>query len=300
MALPYSDGTFTTWAAHGPPELEYPFEGDTSHYIVRQRFRGLIANYAAPNISGAAHSTYTSAYCVGDGPIVSLAGGPLGEVVREYATIPGTRSEAEFYPYAFPAITNGAVGGSASPSSASFESNHQNINVSATSHGFTTSNVLTGRYQAVGFGSTGAYIRANGVFTAAPLATGANHLIFRNPTPIVFGATGTLTVSNVTELRPGRNAKTIVAPSYIQYDYALPGVTTGVSNTNDIPIAQSLKFIVSATGEDATTLNTNTDPTNTAFYASVAAGEYFVAEPSILRRYRGNIWERATRMVKFS
>lgn len=300
MALPYADGSLTTWTAHDAPEIEYPFEGDTDHYIVRQRFRGFIANYSAPNISGATHSTYTSAYCVGDSAITHIGGG-VGEVIREYATIPKTRQEAELYPYAYPGLEATGVGSAQTPTGAAFTDSNTNITVTAPGHGYTTSNTLFTLLNFHYAYSSGISFYWRTTARGKPLATTTNTYVVPNPgfSPSSNYSTYGIEAERVQEGIMARSPATRVAPSYVEYAYFFPGVSPGISDTSDIPYAQPLEFIDSTNGTAVTVLNATTSPTAQEYSDAISAGQYFVAEPSILRRYRGNIYERVTRYVRY-
>lgn len=106
MPLPYSDGTLTTWANHAAPEIDHPIDRDPGHIVVRQRMRGLVANYPAANVNGAVHATYANAYCIGDSSVADIGGG-MGEVVRSYATVPSNTNVPLTTAYVFPGLDFG-------------------------------------------------------------------------------------------------------------------------------------------------------------------------------------------------
>jgi hypothetical protein len=104
MALPYADGNFTTWQASGPLSIEYSEQGETGTFIVSQKYVGLVANYTAPNITGEVHSTYNTAYCVGDSGF-SILGAGVAEVTRSFVNVANTNTYAD-YAYQFPGVLN--------------------------------------------------------------------------------------------------------------------------------------------------------------------------------------------------
>lgn len=297
--LPVTSGNLAAFPKQGAAEVTYPFEGDTGHYVIRQKYRGLIANYAAPNISGATHDVFTVAYCVGDRGINDVGGGVV-EVQREFSTIPNSRTEAEFYPFGFPALGEATIGNILTVSNVVGSDSNSNLTITtSTNHGWTNTNFIRFNWLLVSTPGGGIGITQNGDWSGFPLTTTSNTIKVQNRTPYPYGTPVVFEVVGLREHSVSREARTIVAPSYVSYDYYMPGVSTNINTTADIPLIQESRWIVSNSGAEADTINANTVPNIAQWRSRASAGEYFVATPSILRRYKGNIWERSTRYVKY-
>lgn len=99
MSLLKTDGTFTTASAVGKPRISFPIPGDITAYTVDQDFMIFADNFAASALD-AAHSTFTTAYLVGESPTQDLGGGVV-RWTKTWATKPATRSEYESFAYNF-------------------------------------------------------------------------------------------------------------------------------------------------------------------------------------------------------
>lgn len=302
MPLPFSDGNFANWRAHDSPEIEYPFPGDTASYIVRQKFRGFIANYTAPNIAGATYqnitglSRYTDAYCTSDTVIVPIGGG-VGEVERVFAKIPASRIEPEFYPFTFPEISGGVIGNVKTVTNVVFADSNTNVVLTSAAHGLTNANFITFAYlQTEIAGRT--TIRTWGTQSGNVLASNTNTVTVRAG-PLRPAANYTA-VESFRDYFPAREARTILVPGYTQSDFFFPGVTPNVASTDSIPIIDATRFYIAASGNTATQINASTVPSIADWRSRVFDNSYFVAEPSQLRRWQGNIFERVTRWVKYT
>jgi hypothetical protein len=304
MSLPYSNGNFANWAPHEAPELSPLFEGDTTGYTVAQKFRGKIANYSPANINGNTHWAYANAYCVRDSEVRHIGGG-IGEVTRFYATIPAPRLEPEFYPFTYPAISSVSVGAAKTVIASTAINTNANLAIQITSHGWSNANLVSVnmtasvRYANGGNGYQTQMLTRGWWGPMAILASNANYITVRNPYGLWTTGNVNVTVSQAKEQYGGRAIKTLVAPAYSAIDYFFPGITAGVTTTTDIPIMQASPFIETTSNTETANINANSSPTVTEWFAAVAANEYFIAEPSQLRRWQGNIFERVTKWVKY-
>ena len=95
------DGDFTTISSTGGVEISYPIKSHPAHYTIEQKMLVKAANYTGPPLD-ATHPTYTSAYCVGDSS--PSRRGPLLQVTREWATIPGVADFVDVSSVTFPAF----------------------------------------------------------------------------------------------------------------------------------------------------------------------------------------------------
>jgi hypothetical protein len=93
-----------------------------------------------------------------------------------------------------------------------------------------------------------------------------------------------------------REKRTEPVTSRIQFDYYLPGVTPGIASASDIPILQPAK-ILDGSGNEVGSYGESTSP-NQADYLSATVGTEVVIQESVLRRWRGPIYERQTRYAE--
>lgn len=116
-----------------------------------------------------------------------------------------------------------------------------------------------------------------------------------------YGVWGT----NITAVT-GRPRFTQSVTSRLAHKYYIPGVgaDAGIATAADIPILAAQTYIYGATTNnvdylaDSPPFTAATNPTRTAYEALVSGGTEIVAEQSIVRRWRGAIYERVTRYVK--
>ena len=101
-------------------------------------------------------------------------------------------------------------------------------------------------------------------------------------------------VTNISDA--GREPYTKVVQSEIVYDYFLPGISAGVNTHSDITLL-GVEEIVTAEGSRTESYAPNSIPNRASYEAKIAAGTRIVAENSTARRWRGEIFERATRYV---
>ena len=86
---------------------------------------------------------------------------------------------------------------------------------------------------------------------------------------------------------------TEVVDAVIQYDYYLPGVSSGVATISDIPrVGRQRYFRTVQSWRDINFLWFDTTPTRDAYLDMVAAGTEIVAEDSTRETWMGNIVER--------
>jgi hypothetical protein len=280
------NGDFTVpWAV--APETERPaFPGDEGSIIVRQTFWVERKSFVRLPLD-TPHPRRTGVYLV-DEPEPRHVGGGILEWDRVWANIPASREEGETYGLTVPGIET--LGEFAA----------KNVTGATSSGGMTTITTSTAHLFVVGDGVIIRY------FVVAP--DGKQHLrqVFRIA---AAGTTGsTLVVQQVIDIGPiywpgatvfqppGRQPFTVVVPSVVQFDYFLPGVSTGIKTSKDIPIFQAWE-IIGSDGNRTDSLSATSSPTVTEYRQMVASQERLVAEASVVRRWMGNIHERATRYV---
>lgn len=104
----FHSNSFATAATHGGPRKTFPFERDTTAYIIEQDYMQTSAAFARIALS-TAHPTDASAFLVAETDTQNLGGG-IVQWTRRYATVPATRDEYETYLHTFVEII-AATGG---------------------------------------------------------------------------------------------------------------------------------------------------------------------------------------------
>lgn len=108
---------------------------------------------------------------------------------------------------------------------------------------------------------------------------------------------------NVTTVT-GRDRFNKTVMSRIAFKYYVPGVDAGITTAADIPLIAAQTYIYGSTTNnvdflaDSPPFTAATTPSRTTYEGWMSGGTEIVVEPSIVRRWMGNIWERATRYVK--
>ncbi len=107
---------------------------------------------------------------------------------------------------------------------------------------------------------------------------------------------------------PGRVPRAAVVSSKLRHEFFLVGVHGAFVSASLVPLLQAKRYIYGDTfgaygGGDVPDRvlwdsGNYTSPTTTEYKALITAGTDIVAEDSILRRWKGNIYERTTRYVK--
>jgi hypothetical protein len=296
----YADGSYTAPSEIFPsPVLTYPFEQDQTHYLVRRRYQVLRGSYA-PQALDTADSTYTTAYLVQDTPVGTI-GADLLEIERTYSTIPAARNEFEDYAYEFP-------GASASISTISYVSLGGVTFCSTTGDLAWSSGVsaATGDLVGIKYVRDSAYgfidgTTANYVFTGVERrrASGTNRIRLRPAPSALVSTTESISSASAANLTVigNRSPETKATLSRVLVEYLLPGVTTGVTEPQDIQPEQAFR-ILNQVGQETNIVTATSIPTVVDYRAMIARDEEIVAEDGQVSRYRGNIYERRTRFVK--
>lgn len=265
----------------------YPLLRDTSHYTYRETYLQNVANFARTALDTA--HVDVSALKLVDEDILNQRE-DLVEFFRLYATIPAAWDEPLSVVFDYP----GYAGSWATPGS-------------TISSGVTMANSGTaGRLviSKTAHGLTGGYVRVN--FTSGGTYKHTIYALVESYTADTFTLdmrwVGTVTFSAVTYATnsgfPARSIRTEKVHGFIRHEYALPGVTSGVSVAADFRPLARLRFLDYGTGEAVTRLTAATDPSNTAWIADVQAGNHFIIDSDV-HVYRGNILERVTSYVPY-
>lgn len=94
-----------------------------------------------------------------------------------------------------------------------------------------------------------------------------------------------------------KSEQAAVVGSVTDYTYYLPGVTPGITTVLDVDDTPLFAPVFTLSGNRATILRSNTEPTGTEYKASVAAKENLIAQ-STITTWRGNIIQRANLKVR--
>lgn len=285
-SLPFQTANWNTHSEVKLREIEYPLEGEQSHFIVRRTYEGPKATYASLALD-TADAEFATAYFVRQGPLVDVDGGCV-RYERIFATVPAQWNDHEEFAFTFPAYIVGIAFGNTfsvtniAPSAANYVLTTAATGISATDSVYLDLN----------------YIRnvANYHVTAITPAVAATSSVSVTIGGVLPGGgafsdvVGTLKKGQI-----GRNAaETLIVGSRLQHDYALSSDT---EIDTDLPIIDKFSPRDNA-GYEPATLSGATTPTATRYNGMIDAGTELVAERSTRRRYMGNIYVRITRLVK--
>lgn len=284
----YDDGNFMAPVAIGPLHVIQPFEGDTASTILEQDFMVDATRFDRMPLD-TPHEERPDHYLVRESDPRSIGQG-LFEFTRQWAKVPGGRIEYETHVYRVPGI-EGAVAGDT-----------RNIVGSSTFGGVLTLTTATAHTF-----DAGDPVRITYVVTDTesginiPRNVGRTVLSVPDTTHVTVGSitdsAGPMTLNQILPASAGRAPLDRTVLSLISLDYFLPGVSQGIASARDIEVFEPLRPI-GADGDETDLLSATTSPTASEYRALVTAGTLVVAEPSIIRRWRGNIYERATRYVR--
>ena len=280
--LPNSGATIATVA--GPRSWERPFDDLTDELVLTQGYIQTVADFT-PTALDTPHPDIPDAYLVAESPRENIGG--FYKWTRTYARIPPNRQVFESYSWLVPGINLGAVYAS------------QSISSSTSSAGATTL-ITSGASGAV----VGDQVSISYTFTDSATGTQYGRTVIRTTLAGTSGTTivvslisepgGTITYNTLKKIEPGRPAEAVEVASSLQLDYFLPGVSPGVSTPFDIPRIAALE-IYDGDGVKVNSFTSATSPTLASWRASVAARSQVCVVSSVIRRWRGNIYERSTR-----
>lgn len=288
------DGDLTIARPAGPRRWYVPFI-DSKKWYFEQDFQQLLQNYDPilldelylPTTSGSSADLKLPCYLVHESDPQDLGGG-IVQWTRTYSAIPDSRIEHESYAHTFPGLETGSLGPLRYITGTPTNAASVTTITTTVSHGISVGDQVIIRYTNV-----------------MPDGTQLGRQIFRTA---LTGTTGaTLKVSIVIDGSAlywltaqkadiGRDAFSEETTSWLNYDYFLPGITAGISTFQDIPIINS-PIIVDGDGARTDTYTATTAPTKTEYLTDVKNKTPHIAHDSVLRRWKGNIYERVTRYI---
>lgn len=268
----------------GPIVDDRPFVETLSHVVSTEPLSCDRLDYVAPPLS-TLHPSREGFYFVGD---LNHQTEDIGDVLtwsRRWATIPASRRvPAGSYPFRFPGLPAGSVGSSQAVTGMTFTAPAV---LTVATHGFSAgaSLFVTLNYTASG---SSTFIQ---FFTLASAVTTNTITINR----YFFGSGYAFVSGTVSAGVPTRGPKTLKTSAVEVFDYALPGVTAGITEPEDFtPLDEFAPISVSGSVvSDTDTLDTDTVPTAAEYLTLLANRRQIIAESSV-SKYLGEILERRT------
>lgn len=284
MSILWQDSDLTTPLVDGPRRWMRPFDDSFEQVVFEQDYQQFEDDFV-PTPLDTPHDDYPDAYLVREGELSALGGGVV-KWTRTYSRIPNSRQAWESYSWLVPGIGSGAI----------FTA--QPVSSAANAAGVTTITCSGDTSAAVGDSVSISY-----TFTDGTTGTQYGRNVIRTvlagsgtvfDVALITEPGGTLTYNSARKIEPGRPAEALEVGSSLQLDYYLPGVSAGISTPFDIPIIDEIQ-IYDGDGVKTDSFTADTAPTIAEWRAQVAAGEKVCVVGSIVRRWKGNIYERATR-----
>lgn len=297
MSVTYYTATgqtsFTAAVTVGLPVWEQVVPDPNDKVLFRQSFMQLAANYTPLTLDTAypAPSTYgvpssPTYYLVAEENFSDQRAGIL-QWDRVYSKVPQAFTDAEEYVFTFPGFVQVVSGGSDFGVTA-ITASGSNFQLS-TSMTYNVGETVLVAVQYVRNGVT--YFVEQNTKTVSGGSSGTTMNV-----PPIFPGTGTFSsVTGITNKRaPSRTAQvTEVVPSTIFNDYALTSVS---AIDTDLPIIRQFAPVDNQ-GNAVTQLNISTLPTAVTYATMIQNNVLIAAQNSVRRRFRGNIYQRTTRMV---
>tara|TARA_R110000868_G_scaffold305292_1_gene566360 strand:- start:356 stop:1225 length:870 start_codon:yes stop_codon:yes gene_type:complete len=284
MAILWTDSDLTQPLVDGPRRWQRPFDDIFSQLTFEQDYQQFEADFVPANLDSPS-SDYSDAYLVREGELTALGGGVV-KWTRTYSRIPVSRQTFEGYSWLVPGIGTGAVFAA------------QTINSAANAAGVTTLTCAGSTTASVNDSLSISY-----TFTDGVTGTQYGRTVIRTMTGgtgtapsvvLISEPGGTISYNTAKKITPGRPAEALEVGSSLQLDYYLPGVSAGIGTPFDIPIISELQ-IYDGDGVKVNSFAADTAPTLTTWRAQVAARDNVCVVSSVVRRWKGNIYERATR-----
>jgi len=304
--MSYESHVTTSPVFDRPAKIVYPFAdvGDNATKEVHQTLYQLADRYVPPtlgavfvpatdaNFSGSPVSI-GDAYCIGDYDLSEAESG-LVSFTRKWSNIPAIRIEPNGSTlYQMVGLPAGPAGSRKILTACSVSGNTATF--TSTAHGYLVDDSI--------------HMSVTCTISGALVSTSTNYKVTAVTTNTfsVIGAalfSNSLVYGNALKVLPYRATKQVKTTSYMRYDYALPGVTSGITAFTDFTSEKPFDPILTATGQAISdyeelrnTLGPLTTPTDTEYIAMIKAGDFIVAESNI-STYKGNILQRATLMVR--
>lgn len=290
MATQYDDGDFTTAQINGDDRVERPFseQDDKDTQVIYRPMLVNRSNYVPLELD-TPHPTVTDAYLTMEIDHADYGVG-LMSFVRVYAQIPATRdgvftgSQAFTYPgFNTGGDTSGtedtitAISNSGSSTSTLTVSN--TVDVGDIVH-ITASWTGVVQFNFTGFAQVLAGSTSSSVIVA------------------FIGSGTTFSTGTMTELDYEPRAQDPkVTGSITDFTYYLPGVTDGITLPTDVLEDPTFKVLSTVTLSATVIMTTTTTPNFVAYQALIDAGAYIIVSSEV-KRWKGNIIQKANRKIR--
>jgi len=284
---------FTTATSVGLPQYLEPLPGATEFTGVRQKMWQVATYYTPPTLSTVATYFATTCYLTGDSSFQEVGGGVM-EFTREYNRIPTARTVPNGSTlYQMVGLPAGTAGSLKTLTACSVSGNTATF--TCTAHGYSVDDSI--------------FLSVKCTISGVQVVTGTNYrvnAVTTNTFDVLGSAyfSSTLGYGYAVKVLPYRATKQVKTTSFMHYDYALPGVTSGITTYTDFTPEKPFDPILTTTGQSVSdfadlsnALSALTSPTATEYIAMIKAGNFIVAESNI-SNYKGSILERATLMVR--
>lgn len=287
MALTFVDvdGNLETAVASGGKQWLRPFEDVADDFIFRQKYFQLASKFAATPLDEA-HPELQGFYLVAEDGIQPVQQSGVLEFFRTYSKIPDPRTVAVGYSYYRPAFSTTNPPGAALTISGAVVTNGAHVLTLAAVTDLAVNDLVLIQYNE--------FMPGIGTRTQ-PVRRTITAISGNDITVNIISTAGTIqSWLTAREVSPSRDATTISVPSEVEYDYFLPGVSPGIDTAADIGRVDAFEGLA-ADGGFTNTLTETTEPTVAQYLTKIGSGERIVVESSTLKRWRGNIFERAVR-----
>lgn len=284
------DGDLETAVETGAKVWLRPFPDVSEDFIFRQKYFQLASSFT-PTALDEPHPSEVGFYLVEENNIQPVQESGVLEFFRTYSKVPSPRRTSIGYSWYRPAFSTASPPGAAlTINSAAVTAGSHVLTLSAVTD-LAVDDLLLIQYNEF---QSGIGTRTQTVRRSITAING------NDVTVNLITAGGTITSwLTAREVSPSRDATTISVASEVEYAYFLPGVTPGIDTPRDIPRADAFEAL-SSDGGFTNTLTETTEPTVKEFLTKIGNSEMVVVEGSTLKRWRGNIFERATRSAPAS
>lgn len=303
----YINGDFTIPVAISPIRFEFPFPGDYDNWVAYQRYMVFQDWFPeALQVLGTPHPELPGAFLTNISAPIEYRGA-VCEFEMEWARLPGFggdgnrpwRIEYESYIFDYPAIFSTGLGHVHYYIDAALTETLPNNRVKLYAHSNTVHNI-NNNYQTA---TIYYYVTAASGYFQVRFYT--SPIYDRGSTWIVVDAIPGANISYLAFERPIVQvaSRQIMMTSEVRYDYFIVG-SPSTPSEQDIPIIQ--RFIIYDENLNPTNvLHEHTHPplfdvgtSEKSWRQMEQDHDLICVEPSILSRWRGNIFERKTRYVR--
>lgn len=275
----------------------YPFPADSSVFTQEEDYIQFI-EYYEPLKPSAPHPDYANIFFIKDSPINDIGNG-VGRWTRTWQVLPGVtedgkqtayvRSEYESYTMTVPGIDTAQNLFVQYPVNSYSISNGKHTIVAASSHDIVVGKGATIWYQVQDPVNKISHIRQ--VFKIALAGTTGATLVVDQILDI--NRVQIISIQRADIQQPSYQK---VVTSRLDYTYHLPNVN--VSSVDAIETIEPFYIVDNQTGVRVDYLSEVTSPSLDDYLASIAAREWMPVE-CVIRRWEGDIYERAVRYVRY-